>query len=141
MLSRNSEPAKLSACKSAQPYYVVLRLHRVFLLSSLSSCGSRRSKEEKKNRVKEHSNVVVIANSRELAAERSSSARCNDKSVVVKKRKLHDIAYVPTIADLPSHELLDYKRCKRLLNLQTFFIAGFSPEVSRGESFLLCIRF
>jgi hypothetical protein len=112
----------------------------VLLLSSLSCCGSHRSKEEKKNRVEKHSNVVVIANSREFAAERRSSARSYDKSVVVKKRKLHDAAYVPTIADLPSHELLDYKRCRSLLNLQTFFIAGFSPEVSRVESVLLCSR-
>jgi hypothetical protein len=110
----------------------------VLLLFSLPCCGSHRSKEEKKIRVEKHSNVVVIANFREFAAERSASARSNDKSLVVKKRKLHDVAYVPTIADLPSHELLDYKRCRSLLNLQTFFVSGFSPEVSRVESVLLC---
>lgn len=95
---------------------------------------SHRLKEEKETRVEKHSNVVFVANSKELAAQRNSSARSNDKSLVVKKRKLHDIAHVPTIADLPSYELLDYRKCKSLLSLQTFFIAGFSPEVRESSA-------
>lgn len=98
----------------------------------ISGCGSHRLKEEKKTRVEKNSKVVVVANSRDFAVERSSSFRNNDKSEVVKKRKLHDVACVPTIADLPSYELLNYSRCKSLLNLQTFFIAGFSPEVRKN---------
>ena len=48
---------------------------------------------------------------------------------ISKKRKLNDVAYVPTLADFPSHKLLDHDKCKKLLNQETFFIDGFTPEV------------
>lgn len=48
---------------------------------------------------------------------------------IFKKRKLNDVAYIPTLADFPSHKLLDHDKCKKLLNQETFFIDGFTPEV------------
>ena len=48
---------------------------------------------------------------------------------ISKKRKLNDVAYIPTLADFPSHKLLDHDKCKKLLNQETFFIDGFTPEV------------
>lgn len=48
---------------------------------------------------------------------------------VSKKRKLNDVVYVPTLAEFPSYKLLDHSKCKNLLNQETFFIDGFTPEV------------
>jgi hypothetical protein len=48
---------------------------------------------------------------------------------ISKKRKLNDVVYVPTLADFPSYKLLDHNKCKNLLNQETFFIDGFTPEV------------
>lgn len=48
---------------------------------------------------------------------------------ISKKRKLYDVVYVPTVADFPSYKLLDHNKCKNLLNQETFFIDGFTPEV------------
>ena len=55
---------------------------------------------------------------------------------ISKKRKLNDVAYIPTLADFPSHKLLDHNKCKKLLNQETFFIDGFTPEVLNVDPLL-----
>ena len=47
----------------------------------------------------------------------------------LKRRKSIEIMPAPTITDFPSIQLLNHDQCGSILIHETFFVAGFSPEV------------
>ena len=69
---------------------------------------------------------------KDLATDEKSSMENLEtftNNVIGKKRQFNEVAPMQTLADFPSIELLDHKECRGLLNNETFFIAGFTPEV------------
>ena len=70
---------------------------------------------------------------KDLATEEKSSMENLEtfsNNISGKKRLLNEVIPTQTLADFPPLDLLDHKLCRRILNNETFFISGFTPEVT-----------
>jgi hypothetical protein len=92
--------------------------------------GISANETEKNGRNEKNGRIENVTSRNSINIQKNIGLNNKSETIVnnemnIKKIKPKDIL----LEDLPSFELLDFNKCEGILNGDTFFISGFTPEV------------